>query len=110
LLGIVGGVIAAVLISVLGGSVGEQRNVEARITTGHSPSNHPGISIHHIPVEGAAGLLFVFGTVVIFAGGIPAVGDILMITVPLGVVALGILHYWHKRHPVKIEALDLHKH
>jgi hypothetical protein len=65
--------------------------------------------IHHIPVEGAAGLLFVFGVVLIFGVGIRAVREMLVVTIPLGILGLGILVYWHKRHPLKIQTLDLHK-
>ena len=70
---------------------------------------HRGISISHIPVEGAAGLLFVLATGLIFGIGIPAVREILVVTLPLGILGAGILFNWHKRHPLKIQALDLHK-
>jgi len=70
---------------------------------------HRGISISHIPVEGAAGLLFVLATGLIFGIGIPAVREILVVTLPLGILGAGILLNWHKRHPLKIQALDLHK-
>jgi hypothetical protein len=109
LIGIVGGVIAGALIFLLGNGAHERGNFGARIIPDHPLSNHPGISIHHIPVEGAVGLLFVFGTVFIFAVGVPAVREIFVFTAPLGLVVLGILLYWHKRHSVKIEALNLHK-
>jgi hypothetical protein len=108
LFGIFGGVIAGALIFLLGNGA-KRRKSGAQITTDHPVSNHPGISIHHIPVEGAVGLLFVFGTVFIFGVGVPAVREIFFLTVPLGGLALGILHYWHKHHSVKIEALNLHK-
>jgi hypothetical protein len=110
LIGILGGVIAGPLIFLLGNRINERRKSAVQITTDHQVSHHPGISIHHIPVEGAVGLLFVFGTVFIFAVGVPAVREIFFLTIPLGALALGILHYWHKHHSVKIEALDLHKH
>jgi len=108
LFGIFGGVIAGALIFLLGNGANRGKS-GAQINTDHPVSNHPGISIHHIPVEGAVGLLFVFGTVFIFGVGVPAVREILFLTVPLGVLALGILHYWHKHHSVKIEALNLRK-
>jgi hypothetical protein len=108
LFGIFGGVIAGALIFLLGNGA-KRRKSGAQITMDHTGSNHPGISIHHIPVEGAVGLLFVFGTVFIFGVGVPAVREILFLTVPLGVLALGILHYWHKHHSVKIETLNLRK-
>src|SRR5262245_15400084 len=106
---IFGAVIAGALIFLLGNGANERRKSGAQITTEHPVSNHPGISIHHIPVEGAVGLLFIFGTVFIFGVGVPAVREIFFLTVPLGVLAFGILLYWHKHHSVKIEALDLHK-
>src|SRR5262245_40863139 len=52
---------------------------------------HRGISMHHISVEGAAGLLFVIGTVLIFALGIPAIREILLFTVPVGILGGGVL-------------------
>lgn len=68
---------------------------------------HRGISISHIPVEGAVGLLFVLATGFIFGVGIPAVREILAVTLPLGIIGSGILLYWHNRHPLKIQVLDL---
>jgi hypothetical protein len=108
LFGVVGGIIAGVLIFLLGNGVNERRKFRAP-TEADPVSLHPGISIHHIPVEGAVGLLFVFGTVFIFGAGVPAIREILLLIAPLAVLALGILVYWHKHHAVKIEALDLHK-
>jgi hypothetical protein len=77
------------------------------ISTG--PSVHPGISLHHIPVEGAVGLLFVIGTALIFAIGIRQVREILLLTVPLGIFGGGLLLYWHKNHPIKLQGLGLIK-
>ena len=102
LVGIVGGGIAGALIFLLGNRFGDQNASDA-------VPYHPGIAIHHIPVEGAVGLLFVFGTVFVFGVGVPAVREIFVLTAPLAALALGILMYWHKHHSVKIEALDLHK-
>ena len=68
---------------------------------------HRGISMHHIPVEGAAGLLFAIATVFIFAVGIPAVREMLVATVPLGLLGAALLLYWHKGHPLRIHTLDL---
>jgi hypothetical protein len=109
LIGIVGGVVAGALIVLLGNRADERGKTASRITTDHLGSTHPGISIHHIPVEGAVGLLFVFGTVFVLGVGVPAVREIFVLTAPLGIVALVILLYWHKHHSVKIEALNLHK-
>jgi hypothetical protein len=110
LIGIFGGVIAGALIFLLGYDVNERKKPGVQLTTDHPISNHPGISIHHIPVEGAVGLLFVLGTVLIFGVEVPAVREIFVFTLPLGVFVFGVLLYWHKRHSVKIEALNLHKH
>src|SRR5262245_15504309 len=109
LVGILGGVIAGILIFLLGNAANKRTKFGTQINTDHLVSNHPGILIHHIPVEGAVGLLFVLGTVFIFGAGVPAVREIFVLTAPLGGLALGILLYWHKHHSVKIEALDLHK-
>jgi hypothetical protein len=108
LVGIFGGIIAGALMFLLGNRASGSK-FGAQIPPDKTVSNHPGISIHHIPVEGAVGLLFVFGTVLIFATGVPAIREILVLTAPLGILALGILRYWHRRHSVKIEPLDLHK-
>ncbi len=69
---------------------------------------HPGISMHHIPVEGAIGLLFVLATIFIFGVGIPAVRGLLVITGTLGILGSGLLLCWHKRRGLKIRSLDLH--
>jgi hypothetical protein len=108
LVGLLGGIIAAALISLLNNGA-SNRHPGAPIASERAGSNHPGISIHHIPVEGAVGLLFVFGTVIAFGAGVPAVREIFILTAPLGVLVLGILRYWHKHHAVKIEALNLHE-
>ncbi len=69
---------------------------------------HRGISMHHIPVQGAVGLLFVFATLFIFGVGIPACRELLLFTGSLGILGSGVLLYWHLRHPFKNQALDLH--
>ena len=110
LIGLFGGVVAGALIFLLGNGANKRTKPCAQNTTDHPISNHPGISIHHIPVEGAVGLLFVFGTVFIFGVGVPAIREMFLLIAPLGVLALGILRYWHRRHAVKIQSLNLHKH
>ncbi len=100
LVGIFGGVFAGALIFLFGRG-------DTQMTADHPLSSHRGISIHHIPVEGAVGLLFVFATVFIFGAGVPAVREIFVLTIPLGVLALGFLRYWHKHHSVKIESIGL---
>ncbi len=74
----------------------------------HASEYHRGISMHHIPVQGAVGLLFVFATLFIFGVGIPACRELLLITGSLGILGSGVLLYWHLRHPLKNQALDLH--
>jgi hypothetical protein len=109
LIGVFGGVLAAGLMFLLGKRADERGKFDAQISADDPVSNHPGISIHHIPVEGAVGLLFVSGTVFIFGAGVPAIREIFVLIAPLGVLAVGILHYWHKHHSVKIQTLDLQK-
>jgi hypothetical protein len=109
LIGILGGVVVGTLMFLLGNGANKPTKTGAQSPTDQRASNHPGISITHIPVEGAVGLLFVFGTVFIFLVGVPAIRGIFVLTAPLGVVVFGVLHYWHKRHSVKIESLNLHK-
>jgi hypothetical protein len=106
LIAILGGIIAGTLIFLIG-SGREHTRIDTKATP--DPLTHRGISISHIPVEGTAGLLFVFATVFIFVVGIAAVREMLLFTVPLGILALAILLYWHKRHPVGIEPLNLHE-
>jgi hypothetical protein len=109
LFGIFGGAIAGVLIFLLRNRAEDRIKSNAGILEDRQLSNHPGISIHHIPVEGAVGLLFAFGTVLIFGMGVPSIREIFVFIAPLGVLASGILFYWHKYHSVKIESLNLHK-
>ncbi len=71
---------------------------------------HPGISMHHIKVgSGLPGLLFVLATLFIFGVGIPALLVLLVVCGILGFFASRIILYWHKRHALDIQALDLHK-
>lgn len=100
---IFGGIIAGAAIILLGNRAADRGNAESLL------SRHPGISMHHIPVEGAVGLLFVFATVFVFGVGVPAIREILVLIAPLAGLAFGILAYWHKGHSVKIESLNLHK-
>jgi hypothetical protein len=111
LIGILGGGVTGGLLFLLRTSRPEPVRPDAAAVSPATDAGayHRGISIHQIPVEGGAGLLFVFATSLIFAGGVAAVREMLVLTAPLGIVALGILVYWHKHHPLKIVALDLHK-
>ena len=111
LIGILGGIVTGGLLFALRNSgSGPVKSDPAGVSPmTDAPTYHRGISIQHIPVEGAVGLLFVLATGLIFAGGIAAIREILVVTAPLGILALGILVYWHKHHPLKMVALDLHK-
>jgi hypothetical protein len=74
------------------------------------PPMHPGISIHRIPVEGgAAGLLFVIGVVLTFAGGIGQVRELLVLTIPSGILMSVVLVRWHREHRLKFQTLHLHE-
>jgi len=90
-----------------------QAVLKGRILMGSPRTNevryHRGIRIDRIPVEGAIGLLFAFATVFIFGVGIPAVRELFVITGILGILGSGILLFWHKRHALKLQLLDLHK-
>jgi hypothetical protein len=117
LLGILGGVVTAGLKFLrdsgraehtTSAAPGPARRQKEETPMTESAGYHPGISINHIPVEGGAGLLFALATVFIF-GGILAVREIIVLTAPLGILGAGILFYWHKSHPMKIQALDLHE-
>jgi hypothetical protein len=109
LIGILGGVIVGVLLFLLGNGANERDNSRVLLPT-DDLSKRPSISIHHIPVEGAVGLLFAVGTMFIFGTGVAAIREIFFFTAPLGFLGFVVLRYWRRRHSVKIEALDLHKH
>ena len=51
---------------------------------------HPGITMHKIPVEGWAGLLFVIGVVVITLISLPQARWFLALSAPVGVI-IGII-------------------
>ncbi len=79
-------------------------------TKQYAATHHPGISMHHISVGGGVpGLLFVLATVYIFGVGIPAFLELLVACGILGIIASRIILYWHKRHALDIQTLDLHK-
>ena len=58
---------------------------------------HPGIRIDKIPISGAAGLLFVLGTLVNFLIGLPAARGFLLISLPAGVVGDIGLYLWRQQ-------------
>jgi hypothetical protein len=105
LIGILGGVLVGVLLHLLGNGANGSRNSRILLP---DDSRRPSISIHHIPVEGAVGLLFAVGTMIIFGTGVAAIREIFALTAPLGFLGFLVLRYWRRRHSVKIEALNLH--
>ena len=106
LVGILGGAGMGIFMFLRGETPG---SIRASRTKTDEATYHPGISMHHIPAEGAAGFLFVFATVFIFGVGVPAIRAMLVFIAPAGILGAGVLFHWHKRHPVKIQALDLHE-
>ena len=114
LAGVFVGVVAGILRFLSSGQAHRGRSdaPAARIypdRTESAVARHPGISISHIPVEGAVGLLFVIATASVFAGGIPAIRELLVLVAPLGIAGSGLLLYWHKRHPLKLQTLNLQR-
>jgi len=109
LIGIFGGVIVGLVMFLFGNGANERGKFRVLLPA-DSVSKNPSISIHHIPVEGAVGLLFAVGTMFIFGTGVAAIRQIFFLTAPLGFLAFVVMRYWRRRHSVKIEALDLHKH
>ena len=59
---------------------------------------HAGIRIDRIPVDGAAGLVFVLGMLAIGLLGHPAMKWLLLISLAGGVIGSGILITWRKYH------------
>jgi hypothetical protein len=58
---------------------------------------HDGIRIDKIPARGAGGFIFALSTVAIFALGIPEVRQLLLVTLPGGVIFAALLNYWHNQ-------------
>lgn len=59
-------------------------------------SPHPGIRIDHIPAEGAGGLIFAIGSVVIFLMAFPALRPIAAAAVLGGLLLAPVLHRLHR--------------
>lgn len=95
-----------VIFLFIGGSDRGQPNKPPAVIV-ETPYVHPGISLHHIPVEGAVGLLFVIGTVLIFATGVRVLREILLLTIPLGGLGAWLMVYWRRNHPVMFQGLGL---
>jgi hypothetical protein len=56
---------------------------------------HPGIQISHIPVKGAAGLIFVIGTLLPLLIGLPEVRIFFLIAAAGGLVMAVLLRLTH---------------
>ena len=56
----------------------------------HPANAHPGITMHKIPIKGAAGLIFTVGMLLIFLVGLPAARWFLALSLPLGVI-IGVI-------------------
>ena len=58
---------------------------------------HPGITMHKIPVEGGAGLLYVLGTIVMFLLALPQLAPLAALGLVGGVLLAPALYRWRAR-------------
>ena len=58
---------------------------------------HRGITMHRIPVEGGAGLLYVLGTIVVFLLALPQLAPLAALSVAGGVLLAPVLYRWRSR-------------
>lgn len=58
---------------------------------------HPGITMHKIPVEGGAGLLYVLGTLVVFLLALPQLAPLAAAGLAGGVLLAPVLYRWQAR-------------
>jgi hypothetical protein len=58
---------------------------------------HPGITMHKIPVEGGAGLLYVFGTLAVFLLALPQLAPLAAAGLAGGLVLAPVLYRWRAR-------------
>jgi hypothetical protein len=58
---------------------------------------HPGITMHKIPVEGGAGLLYVLGTIVMFLLALPQLAPLAALGLVGGVLLAPVLYRWRAR-------------
>lgn len=56
----------------------------------HPAKIHPGITMHKIPVKGAAGLIFTVGMLIVFLIRLPEARWFLALSLPLGVI-IGVI-------------------
>lgn len=58
---------------------------------------HPGITMHKIPVEGGAGLLYVLGTIAVFLLALPQMAPLAAAGLAGGVLLAPVLYRWQAR-------------
>ncbi len=58
---------------------------------------HRGILIDQIPAEGAGGLIFALGTVLIFSIGVPEIRQFLPVGLVGGLLVAAGRYYWHNQ-------------
>jgi hypothetical protein len=58
---------------------------------------HRGITMHKIPVEGGAGLLYVLGTIVVFLIALPQLAPLAALGLAGGVLLAPVLYRWQAR-------------
>jgi hypothetical protein len=58
---------------------------------------HPGITMHKIPVEGGAGLLYVLGTIAVFLLALPQLAPLAAAGLAGGVLLAPVLYRWQAR-------------
>ena len=58
---------------------------------------HPGITMHKIPVEGGAGLLYVLGTIVVFLLALPQLAPLAAMGLAGGILLAPALYRWRAR-------------
>ena len=58
---------------------------------------HRGILIDQIPAEGAGGLIFALGTVLIFLIGVPEIRQFLSVALLGGLLVGALRYYWYNQ-------------
>ena len=70
-------------------------------------TNHPGISMHKLPVGGnIAGGLFTIGVVLMVLVGVPLAPWFLLGATVLGAILSIFVMRWHQRHKIEIDDLS----
>ena len=68
---------------------------------------HPGISIHHIPIGGGImGAVFAIGSCLIFFFGVVEVRWFLLLSFPFAIGVAALLHAYYNRRPVEVTGAD----